>query len=60
MLSSSVHDKIQRLGSRGRTLMILANEGTSGRPSTNQDVANKPRWITRAQHSTHGDARSKS
>ena len=23
--------------------MTLANEGTSGRPSTNEDVANKPR-----------------
>ena len=39
--------------------MTLANEGTSGRPSTNEDVANKPRQITRAQHSTHGDMRSK-
>ena len=40
--------------------MTLANEGTSGRPSTNEDVANKPRRITREQHSTHGDVRSKS
>ena len=39
--------------------MTLANEGTSGRPSTNEDVANKPRRITRAQQSTHGDVRSK-
>ena len=39
--------------------MTLANEGTSGRPLTNEDVANKPRRITRAQHSTHGDVRSK-
>ena len=31
--------------------MTLANEGTSGRPSTNEDVANKPRRIIRAQHS---------
>ena len=31
--------------------MALANEGTSGRPSTNEDVANKPQRITRAQHS---------
>ena len=31
--------------------MTLANEGTSGRPSTNEDIANKPRRITRAQHS---------
>ena len=28
--------------------MTLANEGTSGRPSTNEDVANKPRRITRS------------
>ena len=40
--------------------MTLVNEGTSGRPSTNEDVANKPRRITRAQHSTRGDVRSKS
>ena len=45
--------------SRGRTPMTLANEDTSGRPSTNEDIANKPRRITRAQQSTHGDVRSK-
>ena len=28
--------------------MTLANEGTSGRPSTNKDVANKPRRITKS------------
>ena len=39
--------------------MTLANEDTSGRLSTNEDVANKPRRITRAQQSTHGDVRSK-
>ena len=60
MFSSSVHDKIQRLGAEEEPPMTLANEGTSGRPSTNEDVANKPRRITRAQHSTHGDVRSKS
>ena len=59
MLSSSVHDKNSEAWSRGRTPMTLANEGTSGRPSTNEDVANKPRRITRAQQSTHGDVRSK-
>ena len=31
--------------------MTLANEDTSGRLSTNEDVINKPRRITRAQHS---------
>ena len=28
--------------------MTLANEGISGRPSTNEDVANKPRRITKS------------
>jgi hypothetical protein len=35
------------------------NKDTRGRPSTNEDVASKPRHITRTQHSTHGDMRSK-
>ena len=33
--------------------MTLANEDTSGRLSTNKDIANKPRRIIRAQQSTH-------
>ena len=33
--------------------MTLANEGTSGRLSTN-DVASKPRWITRDNIKLHG------
>ena len=59
MFSSSVHDKIQRLGAEEEPPMTLANEGTNGRPLTNEDVANKPRRITRAQQSTHGHVRSK-
>ena len=41
--------------------MTLANEGTSGRHSTNEDVASKPRWITRGDIKLHGhlDSRMK-
>jgi hypothetical protein len=48
-----------RAWSRGRTPRTLVNKDTSGRPSTNKDVASKPRHITRTQCSTHGDVRSK-
>ena len=34
--------------------MTLANEDTSGRLSTNEDVASKPRWITRGDIKLHG------
>ena len=53
MFSSSVHDKIQRLGAEEEPPMTLANEGTNGRPLTNEDVASKPRWITRGDIKLH-------
>ena len=34
--------------------MTLANEGTSSRLSTNEDVASKPRGITRGDIKLHG------
>ena len=34
--------------------MTLANEDTSGRLSTNEDVASKPRGITRGDIKLHG------
>ena len=34
--------------------MTLANEDTSSRLSTNEDVASKPRWITRGEIKLHG------
>jgi len=34
--------------------MTLANEDTSGRLSSNEDVASKPRWITRGDIKLHG------
>ena len=54
MLSSSVHDQIQRRRTKQRTPMTLANEDTSGRLSTNEDVASKPRGITRGDIKLHG------
>ena len=35
--------------------MTLANEDTSGRLSTNEDVASKPRGITRGDIKLHGN-----
>ena len=53
-MKGSLGDAFIKAWSRGRTPMTLTNEGTSGRLSTNEDVASKPRWITRGDIKLHG------
>ena len=54
MLSPSVHDQIQRRRTKQRPPRTSTNKDTSGVPSTNEDVASKPRWVTRGDIKLQG------